>query len=105
MGNVWPRRKIVEEVEKRFALECVAEIKSEALGPTMVTPTMRLSEASKMVLMNPVVSPVVNALPIAVNGTFPVFTSIPLALASCSCRPAVAISGSVKTTAGTVLAW
>ena len=79
-------------------------MRSEALGPQMVTPSTRSSLESRTTFTKPSVFIWVMARPLAAQGNLPTLTSKPSALASCSCRPAVATSGSVKTTAGTVRA-
>ena len=75
-------------------------MRSLASGPTMATPSNWLSSASMITLMNPSVSLTAIARPKAENGYLPIFTLLPCDFACVSVRPTVAISGSVKTTAG-----
>src|SRR5207244_6941711 len=68
-------------------------ISSVACGPMMCTPKISSYFVSLTTFTNPSSSPMMRALPEALNGNVPTFTSYPASTAFASCNPTEPTSG------------
>ena len=100
VGWAWMVRLMSSASAPISMASAASAMMSEAPLPTTWMPSTSLLSASMTTFTKPSVSALAMARPSATNGNLPILTLRPLFLASSAVMPAVAISGSLKMTAG-----